>query len=169
MTVSSTINAISYTGNSILTTFAYTFRIFADTDLQVYVNGVLKTLTTDYTVTGAGNVGGGNVIFGVAPAAVPITIKRVVATTQGTVYVSGDSFPTKSTEDAFDRLTMICQQLQDRMTAVAFSTLPAAINSKGQLAVVSDSTTAVWGAIITGGGANVVLAFCNGTNWKVAA
>src|SRR6266404_5768356 len=169
MTVSSTIARIDYTGNGILTTFAYPLKIFADTDLQVYVNGVLKTLTTDYTVTGAGNVGGGNVIFGLAPAAVPITIKRVVATTQGTVYVSGDSFPTKSTEDAFDRLTMICKQLQDRMTAVAFSTLPAAINSKGQLAVVSDSTTAVWGAIITGGGANVVLAFCNGTNWKVAA
>jgi len=43
-----------------------------------------------------------------------------------------------------------------------------ALNSKGQLAVVSDSTTATWGATITGGGANVVLAFCNGTNWKVA-
>ncbi len=168
MTVSSTINAISYTGNSILTTFAYPYKIFADTDLQVYVNGILKTLTTDYTVTGAGNVGGGNVVFGAAPAAAPITIKRVVATTQLTDYVAGDSFPAETHEAALDRLTMICQQLQNQMTAAAFSTLPAAINSKGQLAVVSDSTTAVWGAIITGGGANVVLAFCNGTNWKVA-
>lgn len=168
MTVSSTINSISYTGNGVLTTFAYPLKIFADTDLQVYVNGVLKTLTTDYTVTGVGNVGGGNVVFGVAPAAVAITIKRVVATTQLTDYVAGDSFPAETHEAALDRLTMICQQLQKQMDAVAFSTLPAAVNSKGQLAVVSDSTTATWGATITGGGANMVLAFCNGTNWKVA-
>lgn len=168
MTVSSTINAISYTGNSVLTTYVYPFKIVASTDLQVSVNGVLKTLTVDYTVTGVGNVGGGNVVFVVAPAAVPITIKRVVAVTQLTQYVAGDSFPAASHEAALDLLTMICQQLQNQMSAVAFSTLPAAINSKGQLAVVSDSATAVWGATITGGGANVVLAFCNGTNWKVA-
>jgi len=168
MTVSSTSGRVDYVGNGVLTTYSYPYKIFADTDLQVTVNGVLKTLTTDYTVTGAGNVGGGNVIFGVAPAAVPITIKRVVATTQLTDYVAGDSFPAETHEAALDRLTMICQQLQNQMTAVAFSTLPAAINSKGQLAVVSDSTTAVWGATITGGGANVVLAFCNGTNRKVA-
>jgi len=32
-----------------------------------------------------------------------------------------------------------------------------------------DSTTAVWGAVIAGGGAYRVLAYYNGTNWTVAA
>ena len=64
MTVSTTVSKISYVASAAQTTFAYTFKIFADGDLKVYVNSTQKTLTTDYTVTGAGDVGGGNVIFG---------------------------------------------------------------------------------------------------------
>lgn len=49
-----------------------------------------------------------------------------------------------------------------------FSALLAASSTiKGAMACVSDSNTAVWGATIAGGGANNVLAFCNGTNWTV--
>lgn len=39
----------------------------------------------------------------------------------------------------------------------------------GQLATVSDSSTAVWGAVIAGGGANQVLGHFNGSVWTVAA
>jgi hypothetical protein len=46
-----------------------------------------------------------------------------------------------------------------------FANLPAA--SRGKIAVVTDSSTATWGATIAGGGANVVLAWHNGTNWTV--
>lgn len=50
-----------------------------------------------------------------------------------------------------------------------FASLPAAAAGfQGTLAAVSDSSTAVAGATITGGGANKVLAYCNGTVWKVA-
>jgi hypothetical protein len=50
----------------------------------------------------------------------------------------------------------------------AFAALPAASLAKGQLRWVNDSTTTTAGAVITGGGANFVLAGSNGTNWKVA-
>lgn len=40
---------------------------------------------------------------------------------------------------------------------------------EGAVVVVTDSSTNVWGAIIAGAGANRVLAYCNGTNWTVAA
>jgi len=57
-----------------------------------------------------------------------------------------------------------------RLTPQVFSQLPAAAaGNAGTQAVVTDSTTVVWGATITGGGANTVLAFSNGTNWTVAA
>lgn len=47
-----------------------------------------------------------------------------------------------------------------------FATLP--LNPMvGQLRVVTDSTTATWGAVIAGGGANVVLAWFNGTDFTV--
>ena len=46
MTVSTTTSKVSYTGNGTNDTFAYTFKIYADGDLEVYVGGVKKTLTT---------------------------------------------------------------------------------------------------------------------------
>jgi len=54
--------------------------------------------------------------------------------------------------------------------AFTFSTLPAAASGiEGSVAVVTDSTTVVWGATVTGGGSNHILAYCDGTNWTVAA
>jgi hypothetical protein len=53
-----------------------------------------------------------------------------------------------------------------RGNAVAFASLPTAV--EGMLVAVTDATTNVWGATITGGGANHVLAYYNGTNWTVA-
>lgn len=55
------------------------------------------------------------------------------------------------------------------LTPQTFGSLSAAgSTTKGRVACVSDSTTTTWGATITGGGANVVLAFDDGTNWTVA-
>lgn len=57
-----------------------------------------------------------------------------------------------------------------QFTAVAFSSL-ATCNSgaEGSLASVNNSSTATWGATISGGGTNHVLAYCDGTNWVVTA
>jgi hypothetical protein len=52
----------------------------------------------------------------------------------------------------------------------AFSTLPTCSSSvEGSTVPVTDSTTNTWGATITGGSTNHVLAYCDGTNWTVAA
>jgi hypothetical protein len=49
-----------------------------------------------------------------------------------------------------------------------FAQLPAASATlKGVRSFVTDSSTATWGATITGGGANNVPAWCDGTNWRV--
>jgi len=50
----------------------------------------------------------------------------------------------------------------------AFAALPAA-PVEGMIAVVGDSSVNTWGTVITGGGANRVLAYYNGTAWTVAA
>ncbi len=53
-----------------------------------------------------------------------------------------------------------------RHTAVAFASLPAPV--KGMVAMVTDATTNVWGAVVAGGGgANNVLVVYNGANWTV--
>jgi hypothetical protein len=60
---------------------------------------------------------------------------------------------------------------QDRRKPVTFSTLTACSSTiEGETAAVTDSNTATWGATITAGGStNHVLAYCDGTNWTVAA
>ena len=51
-----------------------------------------------------------------------------------------------------------------------FASLPTcAAAFQGNLRSVTDSTTNTWGATITGSGADAVLAYCDGTNWTVAA
>lgn len=113
MTVSSILSRWSYTGNGATTAFAYTNRIFADSDLKVYVDGALKVLTTDYTVSGVDNPGGGNVTFGAAPAnGASVVIVRDVPATQPVDYQPNDPFPAETHEKALDRATVLVQQLE---------------------------------------------------------
>ena len=121
MTISSATTKASYAGNGSTTAFAYGFKIFADADLKVIIRAsdgteTTKTLTTHYTVSGAGSASGGNVTFtsGNIPASgETVVIKRELALTQSTDYVANDPFPAESHEDALDRLTMIAQQQQE--------------------------------------------------------
>ena len=123
MTVSSTTVKNSYSGNSSTTVFAYTFKIFADTDLQVIIRSstgaeTTKTLTTHYTVSGAGDASGGNVTFtsGNTPATgETVVIRRGVPQTQAIDYIANDPFPAESHEEGLDRATMTTQQVQEEL------------------------------------------------------
>ena len=68
MTIQSQTSSINYTGNGGTTVFAYNFKTTDQTWLQVYINRVLKTLTTDYSVSGVGSASGGNITFVTAPS-----------------------------------------------------------------------------------------------------
>lgn len=55
-------------------------------------------------------------------------------------------------------------------SGLVFSNLPApSSNYEGAIASITDSNTAVWGATVAGGGANHIMAYCDGTHWTVAA
>ena len=68
-----------YTATSGQTVFTVPFEFFVNSDLKVYRNSTLLTLTTNYTVTGAGLTGGGSVtcVTG-ATAGDTVTIVREV-------------------------------------------------------------------------------------------
>lgn len=114
MTISTQIFRFSYvsTGG---TTYAYTNKILSENDLTVYVDDVLQTLSTHYTVSGVGEAAGGNVVFLVAPAAASVVLitKDGVEFTQETDYVENDAFPAESHENALDKLTNIAQKIWD--------------------------------------------------------
>jgi len=123
MTVSSTTVKNSYSGNGSTTQFAYGYKIFADSDLIVIIRSAagtetVKTLTTHYTVSGAGDASGGNVTFtaGNIPASgETVVIIREVPQTQAIDYIANDPFPAESHEEGLDRATMTTQQVQEEL------------------------------------------------------
>jgi len=123
MTISSTTVKNSYAGNGTLDTFNYTFKIFADADIQVIIrdasaNETVKTLTTHYTVTGAGSASGGTIVFtagNIPTATETVVIRRASPQTQAIDYIANDPFPAESHEEGLDRSMMAIQQLQEEI------------------------------------------------------
>ena len=139
MTVSTTTNKVSYTGNGVVDTFAYAFPIYANGDLKVYDGGTLKTLTTHYTVTGA--PGTGNVVFTVGNIPVngnKVVIERILARTQGTDWNNYDKYTSETLEDSVDRLTFIAQEIDEAVgRSVKFATT---VTDVGTVEVSADAT-----------------------------
>jgi hypothetical protein len=123
MTISSTTVKNSYNGDGSTATFTYTFKIFADSDLQVIIRSALgtetvKTLTTHYTVTGAGSASGGDITFtagNIPVSGETVVLRRAIPQTQAIDYIANDPFPAESHEEGLDRATMAIQQLQEEV------------------------------------------------------
>jgi len=121
MTVSSSTNKVSFNGDGSTTVFAYAFKVFDQDDLTVILrssNGTetTQTITTDYTVSGVGNAGGGNVTMLTAPATgETLTVLREQPLTQGLDLVPNDPFPAQSLEDALDKLTFMVQTHEEEL------------------------------------------------------
>ena len=121
MTISTTIIKVSYSGNGTQTVFPYTFKINAEADIQVIIrasNGTetVKTLTTDYSVSGVGSASGGNVTMVTAPSATEtIVIRRDTTQTQTVDLVENDPFTAETVEGAFDKSVAIVQELQEEV------------------------------------------------------
>lgn len=100
-----------YFGDDATLAFDFDNLVKKDTDLKVYLDGVLKIIATDYTVIGAGTKNG-SVNFLVAPAnGVAVAIIRETEEDQIVAYPEGGPFPAKSHEGAMDKLTIIAQEL----------------------------------------------------------
>jgi hypothetical protein len=122
MTVSTTIIKNFHNGNASTTNFAYQFRILEDTDLLVIIRTnstgaeTTKTLSTHYTVAGAGDASGGSITFtvGNTPAiGETVVIRRNVPQTQAIDYIANDPFPAETHEEGLDRSTMVAQQVAE--------------------------------------------------------
>src|SRR5690606_11379633 len=117
MTAQSQISRVSYAGAGTTGPVSVPFYLLEDARPQVIrpaTNGTesIRALTTDYTVSGAGNQNGGSVST-VANIAVgeTLVILRNVPLTQLVDYVRNDPFPESTHESALDKLMMIAQML----------------------------------------------------------
>ena len=101
-----------YVGNGTTTTFAYGFKIFTATDLEVYVDTVLQP-TSAYSVTGVGADAGGNVVFGTAPtASTTIWIFGILPQEQQDVDLDlGGRIDATNLETSLDKMVMLASEL----------------------------------------------------------
>ena len=136
MTVASTTTKVSYSGNGTTTVFTVPFYFLAAADLRVILRTgateTVQTLTTQYTVTGAGVTSGGTVTMLTAPASgTTLTILRNVSPTQETDLLPNDRLPAESLETALDKATMLIQQLDEVADrALQFPASDAAVSAQ---------------------------------------
>jgi hypothetical protein len=123
MTISTTIVKNSYSGDGTTSTFSYTFKVLAESDLTVIIRSALgtettKTLTTHYTITGVGSPSGGSITFtaGNIPSATEtVVLLRDTTQTQAIDYIANDPFPAETHEEGLDRSVILAQELQEEV------------------------------------------------------
>lgn len=156
---------IRYVADGVTVDFTYPFPIFDAADLDVFVDAVLQTLSTDYTVAGAGVSAGGTVSFVTAPAnGVSVTLVRRLAIKRTSDFQASGEFRAKVINDELDFQTAALQQVEgdqarslrlSRFDDAAALELPAeairaskvlAFDADGNVTVSTESLTEIEGA-----------------------
>ena len=123
MTISTTNIKNSYSGNGSTDVFQYTFKITLDSEIEVIIrasNGTetVKTITTHYTVSGAGNASGGNVTFtsgNIPTNTETVILRRNTTQVQALDLVENDPFSAETVESAFDKSISLVQEVQEEV------------------------------------------------------
>lgn len=98
-----------YTANGLTTVFPYEFYLLNAGDLAVSLNG--SVITSGYTISGVGNVDGGEVSFLTPPAnGVTVMLERLIPTYRLTDYQDNGDLLADTVNQDFDRLWMAIQQ-----------------------------------------------------------
>ena len=160
MTISSTTNRVSYTGNGVTTAFAFSYPFQAQSDLKVLLVLIstgaetLQTITTHYTISGTTTNGvyasGGTINMVTAPSALyKLVIYRDPALTQTIDLVENDALPAETLEQGLDKAMLVNQRtrelteraitLPDGFTGTFDTMLPSDINTPDILLKVNSA------------------------------
>jgi hypothetical protein len=105
---------IVYTGSAGVGPYAFDFEVLLNTDINVYKNDVLLTITTDYTVSISPTLGTGSVTLVSAAAGTDrITIVGARAVERTTDFTTGGDFFANSMNDELDSQTILVQQVAE--------------------------------------------------------
>ncbi|QIP18918.1 hypothetical protein HA514_04520 [Enterobacter kobei] len=100
---------IIYNANGLTTVFPFEFYIINAGDIQVSINGTV--VTSGYSVSGVGNVSGGDITFITPPASGSVVmLERVVPTYRLTDYQDNGDLLADTVNKDFDRLWMAIQR-----------------------------------------------------------
>jgi len=107
MSVSVTSPQVTYVGNGITTEYPFSFTILKATDLRVFVEDVLQTLDTHYTLDNNFTT----VTFVTAPLNLDdIVIERNTQIERTTDYIEGGGLSSDTLDNDFDRIVMMVQE-----------------------------------------------------------
>lgn len=149
MTVSSTTRkAGPFAGNGTQTTFPFSFKVYTTSDVAVTradASGIetVLTLNSDYTVSLNSNQDtspGGNVVLGSALASgYALSITGNLAYSQSTQLPSGGAYNAQNVEQAFDRVTMLTQQLLEQVGRAVKVSVSSGIDPSTYLTSINTS------------------------------
>ena len=126
MTVTSAIRKVSFSCDGVVKNFDFPFKIFTKNELAIFRKkpdggkGVVSK--SEYSVQAPNNnfANGGTVKFTNAPAAkTKLVIFSQLEVVQTMHLYHNDRLPSEPIEAAFDRLAIICQQLQEQIDRCA--------------------------------------------------
>ena len=118
--ISDTEPRVQYTATSGQVSFTVPFEFFANADLKVYNGTTLLTYAaspstaSEYSVSGAGQTGGGSISLGGSGATLNdvITIYRDLAIERSTDFPTSGAFQIDSLNTELDKIIAMCQQLE---------------------------------------------------------
>tara|TARA_R110000787_G_scaffold284738_1_gene398811 strand:+ start:13706 stop:15349 length:1644 start_codon:yes stop_codon:yes gene_type:complete len=112
--ISNVARRVVYTGSAGEGPYAFEFEVLIDTDINVYKDDVLLTLTTDYTVSISPTLGTGSITLVVAAAGTNrITIVGSRAIERTTDFTTGGDFFANTLNDEMDSQTILVQQVAE--------------------------------------------------------
>jgi len=112
--ISNVARRIVYTGSAGVGPYAFPFEVLTNTDINVYKNDTLLTLTTNYTVTISPTLGTGSITLVVAATGSDrITIVGARAVQRTTDFTTGGDFFANTLNDEMDSQTILTQQIAE--------------------------------------------------------
>ncbi len=134
-------------------TFTVPFEFFAEESLNVYVDGVLKTLTTNYTVTGGdGSTGSVTISVTGASGGSTVVITREISLERTADFPTSGPFQIAALNTELDRIIAIAADLNDGVArslqltdfdVAANLTLPTVDDRKGKTLAFNSVSGAV--------------------------
>lgn len=150
---------IQYISDGETLKYDFRFLILKPEDIKVYVTlknkipypeNDIKNLGRDYTVLDVGSINGGTILFNDASIIPPnsiISLNREMENSIETEFANARNFNGKTLDDAFERLTLIVQQLATTMKYKVLQYIPnsySKMTGNNQLPVITDKDGYGW-------------------------
>jgi hypothetical protein len=111
--ISNVTRRVVYSGSAGVGPYSFSFEILTNTDIAVYKNTTLLTLTTNYTVTINSNGTGSVTLVVAATGADQITLVGNRAIERASDFVTGGDLFANTLNDEFDSLVIYSQQIKE--------------------------------------------------------